>query len=742
MVITRQPVSANALRTKDDMREAFRQLTDPLKSFYSEGKALLQLRGAGAGHTHEVADLEGFSRILWGLVPQLAGGGEAEELWGIHRTGLVNGTDPSHPEYWGAVGDYDQRLVEMAAIGLGLCLVPERMWEPLDERERRNLYNWLNQINAHPCHDCNWLFFQVMVNLGFRAIGEPYDKEQMDRNLLRIDEFYLGNGWYSDGPGGHCDYYGPFAIHFYGLVYAKLMAGEDPGRCALYKERSLLFAGDFMAWFDTDGSALPYGRSLTYRFAQSAFWSAFAFAGLETDTLTPGVVKGLVLRNLRWWFKQPIFDSAGVLTVGYAYPNLVMAENYNAPGSPYWAFKTFLVLALSDDSDFWSAAEEELPETAALSSAEPGDGAGLPGKDPAVGAQADVRAKKPAAAMEQTGGCMLQRTPVSVQREPHLVLCREPETGHVTAFNAGHHGTNLHTHTPAKYEKFAYSTRFGFSVPRAAWGLEQVAADSMLALSERDQQFRVRRVNEETRISGNVLYARWQPWTDVEVQTWIVAGLPWHVRIHHVNTKRSLTAAEGGFTLGSRPEQRIGKVADWTSMDARAGGHTGLMVHGSGAAKGLQDKETGDQAALQGQGLINLTGLGGPGVSAVSLLGRSAAYGLKGYSKAEPVYLNANTNVLHPRAVLPSLLTDLEPGSHVLASVICGQAGVAGASGGRSADAADFAGLAGAGNDTSAQDIGAVLSALGITVSAEAFTVLTCEGETVVIPAVPTGVRM
>ena len=706
MVINRQPVSANALRTKDDLREAFRQLTDPLKGFYSEGKALLQLRGAGAGHTHEVADLEGFSRILWGLVPQLAGGGEAEELWEIHRTGLVNGTDPSHPEYWGAVGDYDQRLVEMAAIGLGLCLVPERMWEPLDGRERRNLYNWLNQINAHPCHDCNWLFFQVMVNLGFRAIGEPYDTEQMDRNLLRIDEFYLGNGWYSDGPGGHCDYYGPFAIHFYGLVYAKLMEGEDPGRCALYKERSLLFAGDFLSWFDADGSALPYGRSLTYRFAQSAFWSAFAFAGLETDTLTPGVVKGLVLRNLRWWFKQPVFDSAGVLTVGYAYPNLVMAENYNAPGSPYWAFKTFLILALADDSDFWSAAEEELPE------------------------------EETEAAVQPKAGGVLQRAQISVQREPHLVLCREPETGHVTAFNAGHRGTNLHTHTPAKYEKFAYSTRFGFSVPRAAWGLEQAAADSMLALSERDQQFRVRRVNEETWISGNVLYARWLPWLDVEVQTWIVAGLPWHVRIHRIDTKRPLTAAEGGFTLGSRPEQRIEKVADWTSMDARAGGHTGLMVHGSGAAKGLQE-ETGEQDALQGQGLINLAGLGGPGVSAVSLPGCSAVYGLKGYTKAEPVYLNANTNVLHPRAVLPSLLTDLDPGSHVLASVICGRAGAAGASDGLNAGAADLAGLAGAANETAGLDIGAVLSGLGITVSAEAFTVLTCEGETVVIPAVP-----
>ncbi|WP_042201701.1 DUF2264 domain-containing protein [Paenibacillus camerounensis] len=572
----KQPVRSNALETKEDLQTAFRQLTDPLKGMYSSGGARLEIRGAGAGHAEEIADMEGFSRILWGLAPYLAGGGEALELNQIYQQGLINGTNPEHEEYWGEAGDYDQRLVEMAAMGLSLCLIPEVIWEPLDAGERRNVYNWLNQINVHPCHDCNWLFFQVMVNLGFRRVGQPYDKEQMERNLQRFDQFYLGNGWYSDGIDGHSDYYGPFAIHFYSLIYLKLMETEDPERCSRYKERALLFAGDFVNWFDSDGSALPYGRSLSYRFAQSAFWSAFAYAGLSTDTLTPGAVKGLILRNLRWWLAQPIFDSAGVLTVGYAYPNLVMAENYNAPGSPYWAFKTFLVLALAEDSAFWTAAEEDMPQGPAL----------------------------------------------TVQSEPHLVVCRD-ESGHVAAFNSGHLSTNAHTNTPAKYEKFVYSTRFGFSVPRAEWGLEQAAADSMLALSERDQLFRVRRQNEETKISGNVLYAKWRLWPDVEVRTWIVAGLPWHVRIHRIETGRPLTAAEGGYSIESKPDQQIERT-------------------------------------------------GKPGVSVKNALGESGIYGLGGYEKGQLVYVNVNTNLLYPRTVLPTLMTDLEPGSHLLVSAVCG----------------------------------------------------------------------
>lgn len=49
----------------------------------------------------------------------------------------------------------------------------------------------------------------------------------------------------------------------------------------------------------------------------------------------------MILRHLRWWQKQPIFDRDGILTLGFAYPNLAMCEDYNSPGSPYWALKVF-----------------------------------------------------------------------------------------------------------------------------------------------------------------------------------------------------------------------------------------------------------------------------------------------------------------------------------------------------------------------------------------------------------------
>lgn len=575
----RHPIADNPLRTREDMRLALRQLCEPLLPFYSEGGARLKLGATGASFSPEVAEVEGFSRVLWGLVPYLAGGGEPGPLWDTYVRGIANGTDPGHAEYWGAAGDYDQRLVEMAVLGFALALIPERIWEPLGERERRNLFDWLNGINKHPVYDCNWLFFRVLVNMGFRKIGLPYASEQVEADLRRIDDFYLEDGWYADGVGGHSDYYVPFALHYYGLLYAKLMAAEDPERVARYRQRAELFAQDFLRWFAADGSALPYGRSLTYRFSQAAFWSALAYAG--TDRIPAGVLKGLVLRHLRWWFRQPILDSAGLLTIGYAYPNFVMAEQYNSPGSPYWALKTFLPLALGEDSAFWQAEEEPLPEW---------DG-------------------------------------MSMQRPAHLVLCRDAESDHVAAFNAGHLATNEHAHTSAKYEKFVYSTAFGFSVPKAEWGLAQGAFDSMLALSEAgDNLYRVRRRNEETSIEDNVLFARWKPWRDVEVRSWIAAGLPWHLRIHCIRTERELDVAEGGFALGL--------TAD-TSVRAE-------------------------------------------GCEAAGAFGVSAIRGLLGFARADAIHAQPNTNVLHPRTVIPTLQSRLPAGEHWLVSAVYGRPGSGG----------------------------------------------------------------
>ena len=188
-----------------------------------------------------------------------------------------------------------------------MIFAPEKVWEPLKSTAKNNFEKWLYSINDKEVCDSNWTFFRVLVNVALKKVGRKYSQEQLDKDIARIDEFYLGNGWYIDGLHGQKDYYIGFAFHFYSLIYAVAMENDDKERSDIYKERATEFAKTFIYWFDEDGEALPYGRSLTYRFAQAAFWGACIWADIRPFSL--GVMKGILIRNIENWLSKNIFLS-------------------------------------------------------------------------------------------------------------------------------------------------------------------------------------------------------------------------------------------------------------------------------------------------------------------------------------------------------------------------------------------------------------------------------------------------
>lgn len=496
----------STLHTKSDFEALMFRLLDPLKPLYSPGGARLRVGNTGVTYDKPAIELEGFSRPLWALAPYWLGGGQgAEDLAALYRRGLASGSDPQHPEYWGDTKDYDQCFVEMAAIACAILEVPEKVWEPLSPAAKQNLARWLDTINHNYIPRCNWLFFQVLVNLALDSVGMPCDLAASERSLQEIDSWYVGDGWYSDGPSAvkpQKDYYIPWAIQYYGVLYSVFAQARDPQRAALYRERALVFGRQFAHWFDTDGAALPFGRSLAYRFGQCAFYSACVWAGLEPLPLP--VMKGIIVRNLQWWMEKPIFDRDGVLTVGYCYPNFYMAEQYNAPGSPYWGMKSFLLLALPGDHPFWAAPAAPLPEQLA----EPG---------------------------------------VLPQYSADLLLQRRPGGG-LNAYAAGVVEQNEHGQFAEKYAKFCYSTRFGFSASRSYVQLEQAAPDSMLAFVIDGWTF-VRRHAQSFAVQSDRLVSSWSPFPGISVTTELIPNGQGHLRRHTVRSAIPCTAYDCGFAV-------------------------------------------------------------------------------------------------------------------------------------------------------------------------------------------------
>lgn len=490
------------LNTRTDFEALMHKILQPLLPLYSPGGALLQLGDTGVTYPRRTIGMEGFSRPLWALAPYWLGGGQPGPFAEVYRRGLAAGADPDGPEYWGGPGDYDQLFVEMAAIACAILEVPAVVWEPLAENEKQNLARWLNTINTHELPHCNWLFFRVLVDLALDSVGMPCDLAQMERDLDEIDSWYVGDGWYTDGTPAvkpQRDYYIPWALQYYGVLYSVFAAQRSPARAERFRRRALEFGRQFAFWFDENGAALPYGRSLGYRFGQCAFYSACVFAGLEPLPLP--VMKGIIVRNLQWWMARPIFDRDGVLTIGYAYPQLYMSERYNAPGSPYWGMKSFVVLALPTDHPFWSAEAAPLP-------------------------------RMPELYAMQSADLLFQRLP----------------DGQVNAYAPAEVEQNEHGQFAEKYAKFVYNTRFGFSASRSYVQLEQAAPDSMLAFVIDGYTF-VRRHSDRFQLLGDRLLSQWSPFAGISVTTELIPQGQGHIRRHTVQSDVACTAYDCGFAV-------------------------------------------------------------------------------------------------------------------------------------------------------------------------------------------------
>jgi hypothetical protein len=301
------------------------------------------------------------------------------------------------------------------------------------------------------------------------------------------------------------------------------------------KERAARFARDFVHWFSEDGSAIPFGRSLVYRMAQGAFWGALAFA--DVQALPWGQIKGLYLRHLRWWLAQPIFTESGVLTIGYRFLNPAVGESYNAHGSPLWAFKMLLPLALPQNHPLWQAEEQGMPS----------------------------------------------RSAVAIQPLAGMALCHDAASGHVFALNQGQALEGWPRHCAHKYGKCAYSATFGFGVAADA-SAGRAGLDCTFALSDDGgRNFRLREKCESATIENGVLASDWHPWSDVEVRTWLLPALPGHLRIHRIRSERALRSSDGGFAI-DRQASGFSKLSDHAvTNDAMGSAVFDLHGHRRGA---------------------------------------------------------------------------------------------------------------------------------------------------------------
>jgi hypothetical protein len=361
------------------------------------------------------------------------------------------------------------------------------------------------------------------------------------------------------------------------------------------------------------GAAIPFGRSLTYRFAFAGFWSAAAFAGLELPAPLEGwgACKGLLLRHFRWWSdKHDMFNVDGALTIGLTYPNMYMGEDYNSPQSPYWAMKSFVALALPEQHPFWTA-EEALPSIA--------------------------------------------KTLATLVKPAMQVVCNTKH--HHFLLSSGQFCPWPLKATEAKYGKFAYSSHFGFSVPTGTL-LPQMAPDSTLVLSkDGGDTWRVpwknlkygtttaRLLNDGRSVEEiPTLTGIWKPWRDagIEVHTALIAPCSrwpdWYIRAHKIinngPAEVNIQAVQGGFAIQGRADGRGGVLPSFAESTALFSTQHGPLHEGTFQSSG---------GALV---------CSNAGASGIKHLARDASFG---DARSDILKPDANTNLMWQRTLIPTI---------------------------------------------------------------------------------------
>lgn len=502
------------LANKSDWWHLFYRINTPVIQHYDKEINRINYFHNGVGFGNNIAGIEGFSRLLWGVGPICD---KIDKEWlDIIVLSIKKGTDPNDSTYWGDIGNHDQRMCEMPAIAMSLYWNQQFLWKQFDKHQKDNIVKWLLQIQQYECSDGNWQFFKVIVASVIKQLGYDIDEADLKEAFDKIEKCYLGNGWYRDSSRGRLDYYNPFSFHYYGIIYSLLYPDDE--RSHTYIQRVKRFALDYIHFYDDKGSNIPFGRSLIYRFANVGFWCALIKA--EIYPIELDVMKGIIHRNINWWLTKDIFDENGMLNLGYTYPQLSLTEPYNSTVSPFWMNKIFLLLSLPDSHPYWSVEEKPLPD------------------------------------MEK-----------SVIDDANMLL--DHDQGHSFLLNGGQIGPNFHTLSNEKYLKFAYSSYFGFSIPRSNQLKSEQAMDSTIGvalptcqilISEQGQtksvigQFIPRNQVCDLSKGANFIASTWQAMEGCCIRTWLTSIEGWQIRIHKVEISQEVVIYETGYSLKNPPE--------------------------------------------------------------------------------------------------------------------------------------------------------------------------------------------
>ena len=322
------------------------------------------------GRNPKVGYLEAFGRLLAGIAPWLAlpsdGSSEGklrEKFLKQALLGIQNGVNPDSPDYFAWRDNSKQTLVDAAHLALGFLRAPKALWVPLPEETKKQVIAEFMHIRWIVPNESNWLLFASMTETFLFSVGVEPERQKIDHAIEKFDkDWYVGDGWYSDGARFSFDYYNGYVIHCM-LVEtlkhnAKVSADYEEKYKRAYK-RMQRYAEHQERMISPEGYYPVIGRSSTYRNGGFQPLAAVALDKKLPETLKPGQVRAAMTAMLKKIYVHDIYDKYGWLVLGLTSAKQGnIADSYTNTGSLYEASLSFIALGLPESDEFWSSKPE------------------------------------------------------------------------------------------------------------------------------------------------------------------------------------------------------------------------------------------------------------------------------------------------------------------------------------------------------------------------------------------------
>ena len=323
------------------------------------------------GRNKKVAYMETFGRLMAGLSPWLtlpdddtAEGQQRKQLREWALAAYKHAVDPESPDYLAWRG-HGQALVDAAYVAESFIRAYDALWMPLDDVTKKRYLEEFKQLRRVEPPYTNWfLFSSTIESFLCKAFGKAeYDDFRVMMPIRKTEEWYVGDGWYADGPVFAFDYYTSYVFHaMYLETLRNMIDAKQTGTRLEYQKyydralkRAQKFAIILERFISPEGTFPVIGRSTPYRMAALQPLALMAWYQTLPKDLTNGQVRAALTQVMhRMYDQQNNYNDAGFLTIGFCGSQPSTADWYTNNGSLYMTSLSLMPLGLPADHPFWT----------------------------------------------------------------------------------------------------------------------------------------------------------------------------------------------------------------------------------------------------------------------------------------------------------------------------------------------------------------------------------------------------